>query len=98
MNNTEKRLRNEGWLSARWVNIHIKVLNTSNVVVWVVDKDGDIDPENTSIVVDQVIESLDTEKTKWGGFRTAGGHWYLEKNYDPKPLAHALADQMGGNV
>jgi len=98
MNNTEKRLRNAGWLSCRWVNIHIDVLNTSNVVVWVADKDGDLDPEATSVIVDQVIDSLDTEKTKWGGFRAAGGHWYLEKNYDGKHWAAALADQFGANL
>ena len=95
MNNTEKRLRNAGWLSARWTNIHLDVLNTRNVVVWVTDKDGNTDPAMTDTVVEQVIKSLDTEKAKWGGFRAAGGHWYLEKNYDPKPLAAAMRDQMG---
>ena len=95
MNNTEKRLRNTGWLSARWVNIHIDVLNTRTVVVRVTDKEGNTDPESTDTVVEKVIESLDTEKTKWGGFKAAGGHWYLEKNYDPRPLAVALADHTG---
>ena len=96
MNNTEKRLSNAGWLSVRWVNIHIEVLNTKNVMVWASDNDGDLDPEMTDTVTEMIIESLDTETSKWGGFKTAGGWWYLEKNYDSKPLEAAYRDQMGG--
>jgi len=93
MTNTERKLRKVGF--GALIGDSVKILNTSNIVVVVRDRDS-CDWNATEALMEEVIKALDTDKTKWGGFRAAGGWWYLEKNYDSAPLDAAYRDQMGG--
>jgi hypothetical protein len=94
VNNTEKRLRNAS-LGHLIDNGDITVNSTREIVVAVMDK-GRLDFDATEALKEMAIAALETYTVKWGGFRAAGGHWYLQKNYDPRPLAAALRDQTGG--
>ena len=76
-------------------NIHIDIKSTSKIEAWVSDKDGDLCPERTDALFDIITDALDTKTAQWGGFQTAGGWWYLEKNYDPRPMESVMRDQLG---
>jgi hypothetical protein len=89
MTNTEKKLRKAGIYSESTI-----VKSTRSVIVQVLDGEY-CDSEATEKLVNKVIDALSTKAHSWGGFSAAGGHWYLEKDYDSEPLQAALRDQMG---
>lgn len=88
MTNIERRLRKAG-LGKHIDNGEIVVENSSELVIEVFDgeyKDWDA----TEALADKVSEA-----TGWGGFRTAGGHWYIQKDYSSHDTFAAIRDQMG---
>jgi len=95
MNRTEKALRNAGYGveidDMNWIIIE----STRKVIIDVTDLGGDTDWERSDLLAEKVIQCLSTDKHPWGGFRTAGGFWYLEKDYDSAPMEAALRDQLG---
>jgi hypothetical protein len=92
MTNTEKKLRKAGW-GEEIDNGHITILSTRSVRVFIPDPMWS--PEKTDGLKDEIVKVLNTKSTTWGGFKTAGGWWYLEKNYDAEPLRAAWRDQLG---
>ena len=94
MNRTEKALRNAGY-DQELDDAAIIIESTRSVSVDIKDVDGDTDWERSELIAEDVMDALSTKAHPWGGFRTAGGFWYLEKDYDSAPMESALRDQLG---
>ena len=100
MTQTEKRLRRAG-LGQEIDDNSIYVESTRSVVVVVVDYVSEYDnvehydSAKCEELKDKVIKVLSTDAHPWSGYRCAGGHWVVGKDYDSAPLEAAYRDQMG---
>ena len=90
MTQTEKRLRRAG-LGEHIDNGDIVIQSTRQLEVGAIDTEISTDDnvvydhDKTELLVSEVLEAVRTGASVWGGFKCAGGWWYLEKNYTYTP-------------
>ncbi len=87
MTRTEKKLRKAGF-EANITDGSIKINNTNEVEVYVIDSDGDQDWDATEDLKSKVAEALG-----WGGFKSGWGGWILQKDYAGNFAT--MLDQLG---